>query len=150
VGNLFQKPGQQASQGASQVQAMDQQMLNQLESYTGQQQQAERGAVAGVGANPYFAAAQSMNPGAYRVNPASTQTFGTSGPGTYLAKLHSISSGPQPAPWNPAGGGGNGASAPILKIGGSAPGQTDPYQPAGPGHVGNFPGGTGARGHENL
>lgn len=147
MGSLFSSPSKQAGQGASQVQGIDQNMINQLEQYTGQQQQALRGAVAGIGANPYFAAGQAMSPDAYRINPAQTQTFGTSGPGTYLAKLHSISSGPQPVAWNPTGGermqpGGPGSE----KIGPSGP--TAPIVPPGGGGGGQW--GHGPIGHEPL
>ena len=133
-----------ASQAASGEQGSLQSVLNQLESYTGQQQQAERGAIAGIGANPYFAAGQKMNPDAYRMNPGQTQTFGSSGPGTYLANVNAITSGGAPAPWRPPvdgpGGGPGGGSG-----SGGGPGKPPEKNPYPPG--GGIPGGGGGGGY---
>lgn len=114
MSGLFSSPGKSAQQGASGLQGIDQGIINQLENYVGQQQQAERGAIAGVAQNPYFNAAQTMNPDAYFVNPGQTQTFGTTaGPGTHSGASGSISAGAPPPPWKPpepkqAGGDGGG------------------------------------------
>jgi hypothetical protein len=112
---MFSSPGKEAQQGASGLGSQLQPIISELQNYTGQQQQAERGAIAGV-PNPYFNSAQEMSPAPYRVNPGQTQTFGASGPGTYLANLSSKSAGGAPPPWQPiprdsfgpAPGGGNG------------------------------------------
>jgi hypothetical protein len=142
MSGLFSSPGKSAQQGASGAEAIDQGLLNQIEQYTGQQQQAERGAIAGIGANPYFVAAETMSPTSYRVNPGDTTTFGTAGaPGTHLANPVTVAT---PAmPWKP--------SDPSTAKGGT---MTPPLQvnpPAQPPAGGNQIGwGPGARGHETL
>lgn len=124
MSGLFSSPGKQAQQGASGYQAQAQNIISELEKYTGQQQQAERGAIAGIGANPYFQAATAMNPGAYRVNPGGVQTFGgTGGPGTFTAQPGAQSAGVLPPPWRP----------PIDGPGSGAPGGGHQMQPGGPG-----------------
>jgi hypothetical protein len=141
VGSLFQKdPGQSSASGlGSQLQPI----ISQIEQYTGNQQQAERGAVAGLGENPYFEASQAYNPSAYRVNPNQTETFGATGPGTYLANLSSIQAGPKPEPWDPTKGelpkGNQGAppgpknpgKPPIPPVGGRGPVEPPPSGPVG-------------------
>jgi hypothetical protein len=81
------------------------------------------------------------------VNPAQTQTFGASGPGTYLANLSSKSAGGAPTPWAPvprdAFGGGSGASNGNGKA--TAPIMIGPG--GGGGGVMNPP---GVRGHNML
>ena len=149
MGSLFQKnPGQSAASGLG---AQLQPIINQIEQYTGQQQQAERGAVAGLGENPYFMAAQAYNPSAYRVDPTMTQTFGSSGPGTYLARLSSINAGEKPPVWDPTKG-----EIPKMSSGGPGPGKPPGGSPppypyphgggaGGPGQGGGF---GGPPGHE--
>jgi hypothetical protein len=106
MSGLFSSPGKAAQQGASGYQGQAQQIVDQIENYTGQQQQAERGAIAGVGPNAYFQAAEKMNPGPYAVNPGGVQTFGApGGPGTRTA-APGLSTGPLPPPWTPPGQGG--------------------------------------------
>lgn len=147
MSGLLSSPGKQAQQGASGLQGIDQSTINQLEQYVGQQQQNERGAIAGVGANPYFTAAQAMNPSAYAVNPAQQQVFGsTGGPGTHMAAPTSVSLGPAAPPWKPPEprGGGGGAGS------GGGPGNRAPYVPP-PGMGGPNGGWPGQRvGHEPL
>lgn len=124
---LFQKPSPSASSGASGEMAQLQPILNQLEQYTGQQETLARGGIAGVN-NPYFGAAQQMSPAPYRVNPGQTQTFGTSGPGTYLANLSAKTAGGATPPWQPvprnsfgtapgSGGGGGSNGKAMLPLG---------------------------------
>jgi hypothetical protein len=143
--SMFSSPGKEAQQGASGVQGINTQTIDQLENYVGQQQQSERAGIAGID-NPYFSAAQSMSPAPYRVNPAQTQTFGASGPGTYLANLSSKSAGGAPPAWNPvprgAFGGGNGSD-------GGGNGKVTPPIMIGPGG-GNMSNPPGARGHNML
>jgi hypothetical protein len=150
MGSLFSNPGKQAQQGASGAQQNWQQIMNQLEQYVGQQQVAERGAIAGIGSNPYFDTAAKMNPSAYRVNPNQTQTFGTYGPGTYLANVNSISRGnlPLPTPYRP-GGPGPGMGGPPGGPGGP-PGRWTPPPPGSGGGPHEPPpgyGGHGGQGH---
>lgn len=126
MGSLLSSPGKQAQQGASGLQGVDQNIINQIEQYTGQQQQAERGAIAGIGKNPYFGAAQQMSPAPYAVNPNQTQTFGVAGgPGVHLASAFSAGAGGAPPPWQPPGPRG------------------DPRGPGGGGGDRNNPGGGG-------
>jgi hypothetical protein len=146
--SMFSSPSKEAQQGASGVQGIDQSMINQLESYTGQQEQAARAGIAGV-QNPYFDAAQKMSPAPYRVNPAQTQTFGSSGPGTYLANLDSKSAGGQAPPWQPIprdafGGSGSGANK------GGSNGKAIPMlnNQGGGGQLGHY--GTNYQGHTEL
>lgn len=51
-----------------------------VEGYVQQGEEAEQAAIAGLGENPYLAAAGSMNPGGYAVNPSSTVTYGAPTP----------------------------------------------------------------------
>lgn len=91
-------PSKGAQQSASGTLAAITPIIQQLQQYTQQQEVAARGGIAGVGANPYFGTAQQMSPTNYAINPAQTQTFGTYGPGTYLASLMSQGRGtPTPA-----------------------------------------------------
>uniref|UniRef100_E6QP67 Uncharacterized protein n=1 Tax=mine drainage metagenome TaxID=410659 RepID=E6QP67_9ZZZZ len=80
MGTVFSSPGKQASQAASAVGGIDQNSINQIEGYTSGQQQALRGAISGVGQNPYFQTAQAMNPNAYAVNPNDRTVFSNAAP----------------------------------------------------------------------
>lgn len=51
-----------------------------VEGYVQQGEEAEQAAIAGLGENPYLAAAGSMNPSGYAVNPSSTVTYGAPTP----------------------------------------------------------------------
>jgi hypothetical protein len=80
VSSLFSSPSKQAAQAASAEQGVSQQSIDQAEAYVSGQQQQERGAIQGLGDNPYFSAAQTLSP--TPVNPSNTVQFGSSGPGT--------------------------------------------------------------------
>ena len=82
MSSLFSSPSKSANAAASAQQGISQQAINEAEQYVGQTEAQERGAISGIGDNPYFAAASSMNPANYAVNPNDTITFGSSGPGT--------------------------------------------------------------------
>ncbi len=84
MSSLFSSPSEQAQAAASATGAIDQNIINQIEGYTTGQQGQLRGAISGVGPNPYFDAAVQMSPSGYAVNPQYTATFGSSGPGTTL------------------------------------------------------------------
>lgn len=143
-------PTKSGTQSGSGAQALNQQMINQLESYVGQQQQSERGAIAGLGPNPYFKAAEQMNPAAYKVNPGATQTFGSTGPGTYLENLSSITGQPKAtetitgSPGGPPGGGGGKKAPPPT----APPPVPNPPGPPNWGGNGHGPGSGGPVGHQ--
>lgn len=144
LGSMFSSPGKQASQAASAAGASASQVIGQLQQYTDQHQQQLRDAIAGQGPNPYFEAAQQVNPQAYYTNPSDTVTFGTSGPGTSNGNPFAVASptagqappplpnvilahpstatSPQPTPTNPftGGPGGNGSLVPP-RLGGGPP-----------------------------
>jgi hypothetical protein len=85
--DLFSSPGKQAQQSASAVQGIDQNEINQAEAYTGQAEQNERNAIAGIGTNPYFGgtSATAGNPNGspiaapQQLNPANPAAFGPTG-----------------------------------------------------------------------
>ena len=79
--SMFSSPSKQASAAASASGQEAQQVIGQLEQYTDQHQQQLRDAISGMGANPYFSAAQQLNPQAYYTNPSDTVTFGNAGGG---------------------------------------------------------------------
>jgi hypothetical protein len=148
MSGLFSSPSQQAGKGSSAEMGQLQNIINQTESYVGQQQQSERAGVAGIGNNPYFSAAQNMSPTSYEVNPNQTQTFGATGPGTYLANLSSIQRGQPPAaggtsmpPVKVVGGGGGGNGGGGIPI---------PHWPGPIGGGGGPSGGGNYHGHENA
>jgi hypothetical protein len=99
----FESPSKAASQAASQEQGISQQAVNQAEGYVSGQEQQLRGAISGLGPNPYFGAAASMSPAGYQVNPNDTQTFGQSNlpPGLEQGTPASTSSQPTGAQGNP-------------------------------------------------
>lgn len=144
MSGLFSSPGKQASQGAGQLQNIDNGLLTNIENYVGKQQQQLHGAIAGIDQNPYFNAAQAMNPGAYAVNPGATETFGTSaGPGTHMGTVNAVAAGPTPPPWKPPepkDGGGQKMQPPHTGGGPTPP-------PGGWGLGGNGWWGGGATGH---
>lgn len=145
MSSMFSSPSKSAQQAASSVQGVDQGMLNQAIAQYNQEQQSARGAIAGLGQNPYFAAAQGMNPLNYRVNPQGTQTFGASGaPGTYLGQLQNIGNAyAQPGVQDPfsqarlsARAGGFGQQPQPGAMQGFGQYQNVPYMPLGPPRAG--------------
>lgn len=95
MGPLFSNPGKQAQQAASGQQAIDSQMIGQLEQYTQQHEAQLRNAIAGMPLNPYNDVA-----------------FGNTGPGL-TSGSNTVTAGPgapkqfqkPPAPPPPAGSG---------------------------------------------
>jgi hypothetical protein len=75
VSALFQSPGSQAQSAATATAGLQNQEIQQLEGYTSGQEQQQRGAIAGLGANPYFGAAGNMSPAGYAVDPSKTASF---------------------------------------------------------------------------
>lgn len=72
---LFSTPGSQAGQAASGASAAAQPWVNQGVNYWTGAENNYRNAIAGLGNNPFFAAADQMSPGAYAVNPRDTVAF---------------------------------------------------------------------------
>lgn len=104
MGALFSSPSKQASQAASAMQGLDASQISNLENYVNTQQQNLRGAIAGQGPNPYFAAAGGMSPSNYAVNPSDTATFGMSA-GNGLTSGSPTMTGPQQNPFQQVGAG---------------------------------------------
>lgn len=99
MGSLFSSPSKQANAAASASQGISQQDIAQLENYVSGQQQQLRGAISGLGPNPYFAAGNQMNPANYRINPADTVGFGSQGPGTQtVVASNPVQANPYPSP----------------------------------------------------
>jgi type II secretory pathway pseudopilin PulG len=134
MSSLLSSPSKQASAAASAQGAISQQMIDQVEQYTTQQQQALRGAIGGLGANPYFGASQQINPSMYAINPNDTVSFGSQGPGTYSVPASQPTTPPQaqkptnPNP-KPPSGGSNPPSAPPAP---PNPPPSPPQQPGAP------------------
>lgn len=76
---IRQSPTDQATAAANAQGQQSQAEIAQQEAYVTKQQQQERDAIAGLGPNPYYAAAGAQNPNAFAVNPANTTNFSTSG-----------------------------------------------------------------------
>jgi hypothetical protein len=79
---MFSSPSKQAGQAASASQGISQQTIDQAENYNAQQQGQERSAIAGLGDNPYIAAADQLAQTPPKITPtaANTSTFATPGP----------------------------------------------------------------------
>jgi hypothetical protein len=60
MSSLFSSPSKQASQAASASEAISQQDIQQAENYVNTSEGQERGAIQGLGANPYIAAGNAM------------------------------------------------------------------------------------------
>ncbi len=79
-----------------------QQAISEIEKYTSAQQQAMRGAIQGMGANPYFAAMSGLSP--KPVNPNDSITFGSPTTQTPVDMLNAMNPGAVgPSATNPAG-----------------------------------------------
>lgn len=81
LGSMFSSPGKQASQAASASGQIADQEISKLMNYTDTHQQQLRDAIGQQGPNPYFAAAQQLDPQAYYTNPQDATTFSAGGPG---------------------------------------------------------------------
>lgn len=73
---LFSSPSDSAAQAASATAAADNAEIGQEEQYVSGAEGQLRGAIAGLGPNPYFTAPAAPAP----VNPGNTATFATPGP----------------------------------------------------------------------
>lgn len=79
LGSMFSSPGKQASQAAQGTEGAMMPVLQELQQYTSGEQEKQRGAVENMQPNPYFHAAQQLNPQAYYTNPNGTATFNATG-----------------------------------------------------------------------
>lgn len=85
MSTLFSSPQKSATAAAQASNQISQQDIQQLEDYVSGQQGQLRTAIGAQGPNPYFGAAQQLNPQAYYTDPTNTVNFGVSGPGTVPA-----------------------------------------------------------------
>lgn len=143
MGSLFSSPGKTATQAAQGTAAAEQGIIGStgpvtvpagpgnpggttvqplgsgLEGYTATGEQAQRDAIAGMGPNPYFAAAQGMSPSAYAVDPNYTASFSAQ-PGQGFGPGQTNAFGP---PGSPSGGGQvNGAGTGVTTTRSTLPG----------------------------
>lgn len=148
MSSLFSSPSKEAGAAAQAEQGLTAADMQQLEGYVNQTEGQERGAIAGLGTNPYFQAAGNMSPSNYAVNPADTVTFSNQGPGTTASAPSSATTPPNlftPPPETGPAPGGTGApgvppSSPISQppinrqpVTPTNPvGAPPPYNPVGP------------------
>jgi hypothetical protein len=85
ITDLFSSPSQQAQQAGQQAQQLSQNEINQEEAYVSNAEAQERGAIAGIGNNPYFGGSGGSNPNGSPVgapvalDPSDTVSFGPTG-----------------------------------------------------------------------
>lgn len=96
---MFSSPGKQAQQAAQASGQISDQEISKLLNYTDTHQQELRDAINKQGPNPYFGAAQQLNPQAYYTNPHDTTTFSAGGLGSGLTP--GSSSAQQSSPFLP-------------------------------------------------
>lgn len=80
IGDMFTTPQQKAQSAATATQGIDNAEISQEQQYVSGQEQQLRNAISGLPPNPYFAAAGSMSPSGYAVDPKNTTSFSTSAP----------------------------------------------------------------------
>jgi hypothetical protein len=81
VADLFSSPSKQAQQAGQAQQGLAQNEINQVEGYVSNAEQQQRGAIAGLGTNPYFGSSSGTGPlpTPTPVNPSNTANFGPNG-----------------------------------------------------------------------
>ena len=136
MSSLFSSPSKQATAAAQASQQISQQDIQQLEDYISGQQGQLRTAIGQQGPNPYFGAAQQLNPQAYYTNPNNTVTYGAQGPGTTSGRTSTQTSQPGPP------------ALPNVILG-APPAQTPPRTGTGGGGGGQGGGGNGGNGPIN-
>jgi hypothetical protein len=72
---LFSSPSSQAASAATTQAGLQNAEIGQQENYVAGQEAQLRNAIAGLGANPYFAGGAGMSPAGYAVNPNNTASF---------------------------------------------------------------------------
>lgn len=74
MSSLLSSPSKQAQSAASAQQGISQQAIADAEKYVDTKSGELRGAIGGLGPNPYLEAGKTLAPNAYQVNPQHTQT----------------------------------------------------------------------------
>ena len=92
MGDVFSSPTKQGQQVGGAVQGMSNQEISQLENYVNTGEGQQRAAIAGMGANPFFAAAGGQNPSSYALSPGNTTNFGSSSSGAPVVHAGSVQS----------------------------------------------------------
>jgi len=92
MGAMFSSPSKQATAAAKGSQGISSQDIQQIEKYTQNQQAKLRGAISGLGPNPYFSAGSAMG-SPTQMSPTNMVNFGPSASTPGGNYLNSISSG---------------------------------------------------------